>query len=88
MCIRDRVYNIGGGRFSNCSVLEAIEMSQEIAGEELGWSYVDQNRVGDHIWWIGDNGKFESHYPEWKMEYDVDRILNDIFEANRARWKR
>ncbi|MDQ3765954.1 MAG: NAD-dependent epimerase/dehydratase family protein [Actinomycetota bacterium] len=82
------VYNIGGGRFSNCSVLEAIEMSQKIAGEELEWSYVDQNRVGDHIWWIGDNGKFESHYPEWKMEYNVDRILSDIFEANRDRWKR
>jgi len=82
------VYNIGGGRFSNCSVLEAIEMSQKIAGEELEWSYVDQNRMGDHIWWIGDNGKFESHYPEWKMEFDVDRILNDIFEANRDRWKR
>ncbi len=82
------VYNIGGGRFSNCSVLEAIEISQKIAGEELEWSYVDQNRVGDHIWWIGDNGRFQAHYPEWKMEYDVDRILNDIFEANRDRWKR
>lgn len=82
------VYNIGGGRFSNCSVLEAIEMSQQIAGEELEWSYVDQNRVGDHIWWIGDNGKFESHYPEWKMEYNVERILNNIFEANVDRWKR
>lgn len=82
------VYNIGGGRFSNCSVLEAIDLSQSIAGEELEWSYVDQNRVGDHIWWIGDNGKFESHYPEWKMEYNVDRILNDIFDANRDRWRR
>ena len=82
------VYNIGGGRFSNCSVVEAIEISQEIAGEELEWSYVDQNRMGDHIWWIGDNAKFESHYPEWKMEYDVERILNDIYDANLDRWKR
>jgi len=82
------VYNIGGGRFSNCSVVEAIEITQKIAGEELEWSYVDQNRVGDHIWWIGDNAKFESHYPEWKMEYDVGRILTDIYDANLDRWKR
>jgi len=80
------VYNIGGGRHSNCSVLEAIELSQKIAGEEMQWSYSEQNRSGDHIWWIGDNGKFESHFPEWKLEYNVEGILNEIFEANIERW--
>ena len=79
------VYNIGGGRFSNASVLEAIQMSQEISGRELRWSYTDQNRVGDHIWWIGENGKFQSHYPDWSMEYDIRRILTEIYEANRER---
>ncbi|HTE17165.1 MAG TPA: NAD-dependent epimerase/dehydratase family protein, partial [Armatimonadota bacterium] len=82
------VYNIGGGRYSNCSVREAIQLSQEIAGEELSWSYQEQNRIGDHIWWIGDNGKFASHYPEWKQEYDIRRILVDTFEANREKWTR
>jgi CDP-paratose 2-epimerase len=80
------VYNIGGGRFSNCSVLEAIDLSQEIAGRELEWSYVDRNRIGDHIWWIGSNGRFRSHYPEWRMGYDVPRILKEIHESNRERW--
>ncbi len=80
------VYNIGGGRFSNASVLEAIQMSQEISDREMSWSYTDQNRIGDHIWWIGDNGKFQSHYPDWSMEYDVRRILTEIYEANRDRW--
>jgi CDP-paratose 2-epimerase len=80
------VYNIGGGRFSNCSVLEAIQLSQEIAGRELVWSYDERNRVGDHIWWIGDNGKFQSHFPDWRQTYDVARILQEIFEANRHRW--
>jgi CDP-paratose 2-epimerase len=80
------VYNIGGGRFSNASVLEAIEASQKIAGKELQWSYEDKNRIGDHIWWIGDNGRFSSHYPDWKLEYDVDRILNEMYEANVERW--
>ncbi|MBA3431524.1 MAG: NAD-dependent epimerase/dehydratase family protein [Actinobacteria bacterium] len=82
------VYNIGGGRFSNCSVIEGIELAQQTSGEELRWSYSDQNRIGDHIWWIGDNGRFEEHYPEWRMDYDVPRILKEIHEANRERWKR
>ena len=80
------VYNIGGGRFSHCSVLEAIAMSQEIAGRELSWSYSETNRIGDHIWWVGDNAKFQSHYPEWELEYDVARILKEIHEFNRDRW--
>jgi CDP-paratose 2-epimerase len=82
------VYNIGGGRFSNASVIEAIELAQEIEGEELPWTYQDANRIGDHIWWIGDNGRFESHYPEWALEYDVRRILEEIRDANRDRWRR
>jgi len=81
------VYNIGGGRFSNASVLEAIDLSQEIAGRELEWSYEETNRIGDHIWWIGDNGRFESHYPGWRLEYDVRRILEQIYEANVERWR-
>jgi CDP-paratose 2-epimerase len=80
------VYNIGGGRFSNASVIEAIQLSEEIAGTGLDWSYEERNRIGDHIWWIGDNGRFESHYPEWSLEYDVRRILEEIYEENRGRW--
>ena len=80
------VYNIGGGRFSNASVLEAIQQSENIAGRKLEWSYSEQNRRGDHLWWIGDNGKFESHYPEWDQQYNVERILREIYEANLERW--
>jgi CDP-paratose 2-epimerase len=82
------VYNIGGGRYSNASVLEAIQLSEEIAGEKIDWTYRDQSRIGDHIWWIGDNGHFESQYPEWKLEYDVRRILEEIHEVNAERWSR
>jgi CDP-paratose 2-epimerase len=80
------VYNIGGGRFSHCSVLEAIHISQEISGREMKWSYSETNRIGDHIWWVGSNARFQEHYPDWKMEYDVERILTDIHEANAERW--
>ena len=77
-----------GGRFSNASVIEAIGLAQEIVGEELEWRYEEANRIGDHIWWIGNNGRFESHYPDWKLEYDVRHILEEIRDANSGRWQR
>ena len=80
------VYNIGGGRFSNCSVIEAIDLCEQITGSTLDWTYVDENRVGDHIWWIGDNSRFAEHYPGWKLEYDVPAILSEMHDANRDRW--
>ena len=80
------VYNIGGGRTSNCSVIEAIHACQEISGRELDWTYVDENRVGDHIWWIGDNAKFEDHYPNWSLTHTIDSILREMHEMNRDRW--
>ena len=82
------VYNIGGGRTSNVSVVEAISLSEEIADRELSWNYVEENRVGDHIWWISSNATFESDYPGWKVTYDVPRILSEIYEANVDRWNR
>lgn len=81
------VYNIGGGRFSNCSMLEGIELGQKIAGRELQSTYKEQNRIGDHVWWIGDNGKFQQHYPEWKQEYNIPAILQEIYDSNQERWK-
>ena len=80
------VYNIGGGRASNCSVIEAIHACQEISGRKLDWTYVDENRVGDHIWWIGDNTKFEGHYPNWSLTHTIDSILREMHEMNRDRW--
>jgi CDP-paratose 2-epimerase len=81
------VYNIGGGRFSNCSVIEAIGMCEELSGREIKWVYDDQHRAGDHIWWISDTAKFQRHYPGWTLQYDVRRILGEILEANLARWR-
>jgi len=75
------VYNIGGGRHSNCSMLEAIALCEEIAGQKLDWTYVEDNRIGDHIWWISDVSKFQSHYPGWQCAYDVPAILKEIHAA-------
>jgi CDP-paratose 2-epimerase len=81
------VYNIGGGRQSNCSMQEAIHTCQSIAGRELDHSYTDDNRVGDHIWYISDLGKFKQDYPEWDLTYDVPAILREIYERNVERWQ-
>ncbi|MGB7293530.1 MAG: NAD-dependent epimerase/dehydratase family protein [Thermodesulfobacteriota bacterium] len=80
------VYNIGGGRFSNCSVLEAIKICEEITGRKLNWSYEESGRIGDHIWWISDISKFKSHYPEWNLTYSVIEILREIYGINSKRW--
>lgn len=81
------VYNIGGSRFSNCSILEAIVLCEEISEKKLYWEYVETNRIGDHIWWISSIKKFQSHYPEWKLTYDIVKILTNIYENNIDRWK-
>jgi CDP-paratose 2-epimerase len=75
------VYNIGGGRDCNCSMLEAIKKCQDLTGREMPWSYNEANRAGDHIWWISDIRRFQAHYPGWSMRYDLDAILREIFEA-------
>lgn len=76
-----QVYNIGGGRYSNVSMKEAIALCEEIAEKKMDTVYREENRVGDHIWWIGNLAKFESHYPNWKISYGVNRILEDVHQA-------
>lgn len=80
------VYNIGGGRFSNASMLEAIALCEEISGRPLRWTYNEQSRTGDHIWWISDNSKFAGQYPGWRQKYDVKAILGEIYDYNQGRW--
>jgi CDP-paratose 2-epimerase len=78
------VYNIGGSRHSNCSMLEAIDLCEEISGKKLTWDYEGANRIGDHIWWISDVRKFQSHYPRWKFRYGLREILQEIYAAVRG----
>jgi CDP-paratose 2-epimerase len=80
------VYNLGGSRFSSCSMLEAIAACESIAGRKLQWTYEETNRIGDHIWWISDVRKFQAHYPEWTLTYSVRDILQEIYDTNASRW--
>jgi CDP-paratose 2-epimerase len=75
------VYNMGGSRHSCCSMLEAIDACQRISERALNWTYVEDNRSGDHIWWISDVRKFQNHYPNWRYRYDLNAILHEIRDA-------
>jgi len=75
------VYNIGGGRHSNCSVLEAMEIVETLCGAPVETRYDDTNRIGDHIWWISDVRKFQRHYPAWQYRYDLREMLVEIHDA-------
>lgn len=80
------VYNAGGGRFSNCSMLEAIDLCEEITGNKLSYSYSETNRIGDHIWYISDVSKFKLHYPTWDWKYDLKETMTEIFTGIKARY--
>ena len=81
------VYNAGGSRHSNCSMNEATGICEELTGREMSISYTQENRIGDHIWWISDVRKFRSHYPDWQYRYDIRGILEEIVTALQERGK-
>jgi CDP-paratose 2-epimerase len=81
------VYNLGGGRRSNCSVLEAIELCQEITRRELRWRVEPRARLGDHKWWISDLSEFERDYPSWSTRYGIGEMLREIHEVNAESWR-
>jgi CDP-paratose 2-epimerase len=80
------VYNLGGGKSSNISMMEAIHFAEQITGEEMTYSYSDQHRAGDHMWYVSSLDKFISHYPEWNIRYDVKMIMEEIYAQNKERW--
>ncbi len=79
------VYNAGGGRFSNCSMLEAIRMAEEITGKKMNWTYSETPRKGDHLWYISSLKKFRADYPDWDFKYGLREILVQIYNGLSAR---
>jgi CDP-paratose 2-epimerase len=77
------VYNLGGGRANSISMLEAIERIEQMTGRKLDWRYVEESRKGDHICYISNLGKFQSHYPNWKITRGLDAILEELIASQR-----
>ncbi|HEV3061180.1 MAG TPA: NAD-dependent epimerase/dehydratase family protein [Vicinamibacterales bacterium] len=82
------VYNIGGGPASNCSMLEAIALIERLQGRPMQWSYSDANRSGDHVWWVTDLRKFQTHYPGWTLTCSLDGLVEEIYDEMSARLTR
>ncbi|MDD5156357.1 MAG: NAD-dependent epimerase/dehydratase family protein [Candidatus Omnitrophica bacterium] len=80
---RGEVYNIGGSRFANVSILEAIDMCEKITLKRLDYEYVEQSRVGDHVWWISDVSKFKKHYPGWDYKYGIEDTVKQIYTTQK-----
>ena len=74
------IYNIGGGRYSNCSIIEALNLVEKIANISIKRSFIKKPRIGDHIWYISNLNKFKKHYPNWKQKYNTQKILGEIIE--------
>ena len=79
------VYNAGGSRHSHCSMMEAIALCEKISGKKLEWHYTETNRIGDHIWYVSDVNKFQTHYPQWSYRYDLHAILEAIYDGWQVR---
>ncbi|RED44190.1 NAD-dependent epimerase/dehydratase family protein [Aestuariispira insulae] len=79
------VYNIGGSRHANCSILEAIAQCEDLTGREMNWTYSDENRIGDHVWWISDVRRFQADYPDWSFKYDLKATLSEMHDVMKAR---
>lgn len=78
------VYNLGGSRHAHCSMLEAIRLCEEISQQKLNWTYMEDHRIGDHLWYISDVSRFQSHYPGWRYRYGLRDMLQDIHAAVRG----
>ena len=78
---RGEVYNIGGGRYSNCSILEALDLVEKISNISISRNVVRIPRIGDHIWYISNLKKFKNHYPKWKQKYNTKKILGELIES-------
>jgi CDP-paratose 2-epimerase len=80
------VYNLGGGRASNISMLEAITLCEQIADRTLNWTLNQQPRTGDHRWWITNLTAFKHDHPEWTLEHGIKQMLQEIHNTNAERW--
>ena len=74
------VYNMGGGRYSNCSILEALSIVEDLTNIKIKRKILKTPRVGDHIWYISNLNKFKKHYPKWKQKYNTKKIIKELID--------
>jgi CDP-paratose 2-epimerase len=78
--IKGEVYNMGGGRYSNCSIIEALNLVEDISNIKIKRIIIKKHRIGDHIWYISNLSKFKNHYPNWKQKYNTKKIIEELVD--------
>jgi CDP-paratose 2-epimerase len=78
------VYNIGGGKDNSCSILEAFKLAEKFSGKPMKYTYVEENRIGDHICYYSDLRKMSAHYPKWGLTKSLEQTIQEIVES----WQR
>ena len=79
------VYNIGGGKANSCSILEAFQLAEQFSGQKMRYTYLSENRVGDHICYYSDLSKMRTHYPNWDISISVEETVRQIVTAWQSR---
>lgn len=74
------VFNVGGGRYSNCSIIEAINYIEKFTNLSIKKQIIKKNRIGDHIWYISNMNKFKKKYPNWKQIYSSKKIIAELIK--------
>jgi len=72
------VYNLGGGKENAASLIECVEAVERLSGKRPKLTYTEENRIGDHVCYYTDLTKLHTHYPEWRLTYVLDRILDEM----------
>ncbi len=80
---KGEVYNLGGGRYSNCSIIEALDLVENIANISIKRNILKIPRIGDHIWYISNLSKFKKHYPNWKQKYNTKKIIENLIDSEK-----
>ncbi len=78
------VYNIGGGKDNSCSILEAFKLAEKFSGKPMKYTYVEENRIGDHICYYSDLRKMTTHYPKWGLTKTLEQTIGEIVDS----WQR
>ena len=79
---KGEIFNIGGGRYSNCSINEAINVVENETNKKINKQFLKEGRVGDHMWYVTDNSKFIKKYPKWKQKYNIKKIICELINSN------
>ncbi len=84
---KGEVYNLGGGKNNSCSILEAFKIAEKFSDRAQVYTYIDENRIGDHICYYSDLRKMREQYPNWDISVSLEETIRQIVEAWRARTK-